>query len=161
MTHNPPLATPARSGAPSSNSVLAPCQSQRSCPNAPWLTPGVEVGCGGRGRRGCVGRGGCGSCGGAPLLASFARGGRRINHLALRGGPPARFRRDQPASRSHSHYAARYSDHLPERYYPNPRVKWRRQHPHIRKERECAGHRASWRDVASIIGGATAAASGQ
>jgi hypothetical protein len=44
------------------------------------------------------------------------------------------------ASRSHSHYAARYSDHLPEGYYPNPRVKWRRQHPHICKERECVGH---------------------
>ena len=46
------------------------------------------------------------------------------------------------ASRSHSHYAAWHSDYLPERYYPNPRVKWSTRHPHIRKERECVGHPA-------------------
>src|SRR5579863_7193205 len=58
-----------------------------------------------------------------------------IAHFAMCG-----FRRDRRASRSHSHYAAWYSDYLPERYYPNPRVKWSTRHPHIRKERECVGH---------------------
>src|SRR5580698_1702110 len=48
----------------------------------------------------------------------------------------------QPTSRSHSHHATRYSDHLPERYCHNPRVKWGRHHPHIRKERQCVGHSA-------------------
>ena len=36
----------------------------------------------------------------------------------------------------------RYSSHLLQKYYFNPRVKWRTQHEHIRKKRECVGHPA-------------------
>src|SRR5579863_1968926 len=54
-------------------------------------------------------------------------GAPHIAHFAMCG-----FRHDRNAWRSHSHHAA-----LLQKYYSNPQVKWRTQHPHTHKEREC------------------------
>jgi hypothetical protein len=77
-------------------------------------------------------------CAPPPTTQGQPLGAPHIAHFAMCG-----FRRPERMEITLTPRGAAYSSHLLQKSYSNPRVKWRTQHPHLRKERECVGHPAS------------------